>query len=51
MLMDTGRGINVGEADRIMPIFEYKCSYQDYFGYDRISTCPTRKEIYNKYKL
>lgn len=27
------------------------CTYQDPFGYDFVCACPTRKEIYNKYKI
>ena len=28
-----------------------KCNYQISFGYSYICTCPTRKEIYNRYGL
>lgn len=27
------------------------CSYQASFGYSYMCTCPTRKEIYNKYEI
>lgn len=27
------------------------CSYKISFGYSYVCTCPTRKEIYNRYKL
>jgi len=27
------------------------CNYQMFYGYETICTCPTRKEIFNKYSI
>jgi hypothetical protein len=32
-------------------IDSFHCSYKLVFGYSNICTCPTRKEIFNKYSI